>query len=115
MIFSIDRARRLVFYVLAPENCFVKHNFTRLVTLVAILSLASLGFGQTSTARNIPSRPAETAVKKAPARTAASMESIEGDLKEALSVVESNYINGKKPDYNEVFKSSIDSALHTLD
>ena len=93
----------------------MKHKFTRLVTLVAILSLASLGFGQTSTARNIPSRPTETAAKKAPARAAASPDSIESDLKEALTVVENNYINGKKLDYNDVFKSSIDSALHTLD
>ncbi len=93
----------------------MKYNLTRLVTLIAILSLGSLGFGQTSTARNIPSRPTETAAKKAPGRTPASTESIEGDLKEALSVIEGNYIDGKKLDYNDVFKSSIDSALHTLD
>lgn len=93
----------------------MKHNLTRLVTLVAILSLTSLGFGQTSTARNIPSRPTETAAKKTPAHAAASPDSIESDLKEALSVVENNYVGGKKLDYNDIFKSSIDSALHTLD
>jgi carboxyl-terminal processing protease len=93
----------------------VKHHFTRLVTLVAILSLASLGFGQTSTARNLPSRPTDAATKKAPARTPATSDSIESDIRDALSVIESNHIEGKKLDYNDVFKSSIDSMLHTLD
>ena len=94
---------------------FVKHNFTRLVTLIAILSVAGLGFGQTSTARNIPARPAQATAKKSPARPAATVDSIQGDLKEALAVIENNYVEGKKLDYNEVFKSSVESALHTLD
>jgi len=42
-------------------------------------------------------------------------ERIEGDISEALSVIESNYIGGKKLDYNGVVKSSIDGMLHTLD
>ena len=42
-------------------------------------------------------------------------ERIESDISEALSVIESNYIGGKKLDYNGVVKSSIDGMLHTLD
>ncbi|MFL6375339.1 MAG: S41 family peptidase, partial [Pyrinomonadaceae bacterium] len=90
-------------------------NFTRVLTLITIISIGSLGFGQTSTARNIPARPAETAAKKAPARAAATTETIESDLKDALAVIQSNHISGKKLDYNEIFKTAIDSALHTLD
>ncbi len=43
------------------------------------------------------------------------MEKIESDVAEALTLIESNHIQGKKLDYNELFKSSIDSMLHTLD
>ena len=42
-------------------------------------------------------------------------EKIEGDLSEALTVIESNYVGGKKLDYNDVVKGSIDGMLHTLD
>ncbi|HEV7699483.1 MAG TPA: S41 family peptidase [Pyrinomonadaceae bacterium] len=92
----------------------MNQSITRLFTLVIVFSFASLGFGQTSTARNLPSRPTETVAKKAPAKPV-TVDSIEGDLKEALGVIEGNYVGSKKLDYNEVFKSSIDSALHTLD
>jgi carboxyl-terminal processing protease len=42
-------------------------------------------------------------------------ERIESDIAEALTVIESNYVGGKKLNYNDVFKSSIDGMLHTLD
>jgi len=34
---------------------------------------------------------------------------------EALALIEKSHVVGKKIDYNEVFKSSIDGMLHTLD
>lgn len=37
------------------------------------------------------------------------------DLSEALSVIENNYIDGRKLDYNSVFKSSISGMLNSLD
>ena len=43
------------------------------------------------------------------------VENIEQDVAEALSVIESNHVVGKKMNYNEVFKASIDGMLHTLD
>ncbi len=46
---------------------------------------------------------------------AVTVENIEQDVAEALSVIESNHVVGKKMNYNEVFKSSIDGMLHTLD
>jgi carboxyl-terminal processing protease len=42
-------------------------------------------------------------------------ERIEQDVAEALALVESNHVTGAKLDYNEVFKSSIEGMLHTLD
>lgn len=43
------------------------------------------------------------------------VENIEKDVAEALSVIESNHYVGNKINYNEVFKSSIDGMLHSLD
>src|SRR5204863_1507640 len=40
---------------------------------------------------------------------------IKNDLAEALSVIQTNYIDGKKLDYNAVFKSSISGMLSVLD
>lgn len=40
---------------------------------------------------------------------------IQSDIREALNIIESNHVGGKKLDYNEVFKSSIDTMLHALD
>ena len=41
--------------------------------------------------------------------------SIKSDLSEALSVIQSNYIDGKSLDYNSIFKSSISGMLSVLD
>lgn len=40
---------------------------------------------------------------------------IESDMAEALTVIQDNYIDGNKLDYNTVFKSSINGMLHSLD
>lgn len=85
-------------------------------TLLAIVISASALFvsvfaqGQ-SVAKNLPSRT--EASKKAD--TPVSSEKIEVDLSEALSLIESNYVDSKKINYNDIFKSSIDGMLHTLD
>ena len=39
---------------------------------------------------------------------------IQSDIKEALNIIENNHVGGKKLDYNEVVKSSIDTMLHAL-
>jgi carboxyl-terminal processing protease len=44
-----------------------------------------------------------------------SVEAVKGNISEALSVIEQNYVDGKSLNYNDVFKTSIDSMLHTLD
>jgi carboxyl-terminal processing protease len=45
----------------------------------------------------------------------ASISSIERDVAEALSVIQENYVEGPKLDYNAVFKSSMTAMLRTLD
>lgn len=73
--------------------------------------LASFSLGQ-GVAKNTakPSQPANNEAK-APVRS----EDIERDLAEALAVIQANHAAGSKIDYNEIFKSSIDGMLHTLD
>jgi carboxyl-terminal processing protease len=77
------------------------------------LTLVIVGFSQNSRVATTVAKPAAAApaVKSAPVTG----ERIEQDLAEALSVIESNHVTGSKMDYNEVFKSSIDGMLHTLD
>ncbi len=48
-------------------------------------------------------------------KTAPSGSAIKSDLSEALSVIQSNYIDGRKLDYNAIFKSSISGMLSVLD
>jgi carboxyl-terminal processing protease len=43
------------------------------------------------------------------------IERIEQDVAEALTIIQDNYAAEKKLNYNDLFKSSIDSMLHTLD
>lgn len=59
-------------------------------------------------------KPKTTAA--APEKTApVKIETIESDVAEALSVIEDSHFVGKDINYNNVFKSSIDGMLHTLD
>ena len=49
------------------------------------------------------------------AKSPVTIENIESDVSEALTIIQDNYVAGKKLDYNELFKSSIESMLHSLD
>ena len=61
--------------------------------------------------------PKTTTENKAVTKTSkvVTSETIESDVAEVLSLIEANHVNGKNLDYNELFKTSIDSMLHTLD
>ena len=67
--------------------------------------------GKTSQVRPKTSDEVETVKTTKPVTS----EKIEQDIAEALTLIEDNYVDGKKLDYNDLFKSSIDSMLHTLD
>ena len=85
--------------------------------LVIALSLPALIFAQQSrSARRQPTTP-ERAVPTNPgsAKSPVTSAMVKGDLNEALSVIQSNYIDGRKVDYNSIFKSSINGMLNVLD
>ena len=97
---------------------------TRFYSPAAILFILALSFSaniysqQTGTARRQPNNPSEattSANAKTSSNSRVSGAVVKSDLAEALSVIEDNYIDGKKLDYNSVFKSSISGMLNVLD
>jgi len=82
--------------------------------LVIALALPALIIAQQNrSARRTTDRPAPTGVttgKASPTGLA-----IKSDLAEALAVIQSNHIDGRKLDYNAIFKSSISGMLSVLD
>ena len=76
------------------------------------LFVSSSAFSQSQSVSKVLPGGALSAPKSAKTVTT---EKIEQDVAEALSIIESNHVVGKKINYNEVFKSSIDGMLHTLD
>lgn len=85
-------------------------SFIAIIFLSLTLSIAS--FAQSEpVAKVVKEKPSVTDTSKA----VVTVEKIEGDLSEALTVIEDNHISGKKIDYNRIFKSSIDGMLNKLD
>ncbi|MBS1794563.1 MAG: S41 family peptidase [Acidobacteria bacterium] len=91
-------------------------NSARLGIFFSVILSFSTVLAQTpaGVSKNVPKTPTDnkTAAKTTKVVTS---ENIESDLAEALTLIESNHVNGKNLDYNELFKTSIDSMLHTLD
>lgn len=86
-------------------------------TLLALVLSASIAIGLPTFIR---AQQARTALKSAPAPGENSGrpvtgEDIEQDISEALTIIQDNYIDGTKLDYNNVFKSSMTGMLHALD
>lgn len=94
----------------------VRKSSTLLGSLVLTVLLTCAGFAQSpATASRVePKTGKDISVNSKPEK-AVTAENVEQDVAEALSLIESNYIGGKKLNYNDLFKSSIDSMLHTLD
>ena len=83
-----------------------------LLLIVISLFISSSLFAQTQgISKNLP----KSGLSAPKSGTPVSVDKIEADVAEALSVIESNHVVGKKINYNDVFKSSIDGMLHTLD
>jgi carboxyl-terminal processing protease len=98
---------------------------TALATLLLLaLSLPALVIAQQSGAqpapsarRNEPGAPTTAAPNTRIARRprVEATEGVEADVAEALTVIQDNYVDGGKVNYNDVFKSSIIGMLRTLD
>ena len=87
------------------------------IFLILAVSLAANVFSQqTGSVRRQPASSPEGSIAKAPtSRAPVSAAVVKSDLSEALSVIQDNYIDGKKIDYNSIFKSSISGMLNVLD
>lgn len=84
-----------------------------LYTFILTLSMFATAFSQNGQVSKITQLSGSAAAKPEVPRV--SLEKIELDVAEALSVIESNHVVGKKLNYNELIKSSIDSMLQSLD
>ncbi len=93
----------------------MKHSNTSVFALIVILFTSALAFGQvqSSTSRNEAERAGTAAFK--PESKVVTSEAIQREMREAIALIKENYGGTKTVDYNEVFKSSIDSMLHALD
>ena len=86
--------------------------------LIIALALPAIIFSQQnrSARRTSGTNPERSASSNSSgSKTTASAPLIKSDLAEALSVIQANHIDGKKLDYNSIFKSSISGMLSVLD
>jgi carboxyl-terminal processing protease len=98
----------------------VRNRFLFALNLLLAVSimLPTLVQAQQPGAQRLPSAEtpvARAATPRATHQPAMDPSGVEQDIAEALSVIQDNYVDGKKLDYNAVFKASISSMLHTLD
>ncbi len=91
----------------------VKKNSSLFAGFLTIALLFSNILAQ-STAQTKP-RPSNEGAAPSKTKKVITADVIEQDIAEALAVIEKNYVGGAKLDYNQVFKSSIETMLHTLD
>ncbi len=89
----------------------------KVISFVLMLSFVGSTFSQQAgSARRQPSSPnSRPAAPSSTAPQVVTTTTVKNDLSEALSVIQEHYIDGKKLDYNGVFKSSINGMLTVLD
>ena len=90
----------------------MNNRFNFLFALFLTFFVSTFSYSQSQSVSKVLPKGAASAPKSVKPVTT---ENIEQDVAEALSIIESNHVVGKKMNYNEVFKSSIDGMLHTLD
>jgi len=97
-------------------NYAVKIRSAGLVAVFTILLSVGLANAQPgATAKIVPEGDKSGASAPGRLSTPATVESIRDEVSDALSVIEGNHVTGKSLDYERLFKSTIDSALNTLD
>ena len=93
----------------------MKIRSTLFSSFLLIILVSSGVFAQNQTTSKVnPKTTKEVTSTTAPTK-AVTGEKIEQDVAEALTLIEQNHIGGKKLDYNDLFKTTIDTMLHTLD
>jgi carboxyl-terminal processing protease len=91
----------------------VKRTLNYAAILLLIFAFALPGFVLGQRPGTVSSN--STASGKRSARTSNATAGVERDFDEALQLIQEQYIDGKKLNYNDVFKSSIIGMLRTLD
>ena len=86
-----------------------------ILSLLPLLVPAFIFAQQTRTSRRATTPERSASSNATSGKAAATTPLIKNDLAEALSVIQSNHIDGKKLDYNAIFKSSISGMLSVLD
>lgn len=88
-----------------------------LFLLLFLVGLTGIGLSQVS--KRVPKQsdltPPKAATLIATEGSPISSEEIAADVSEAIALIEANHIDGSRLDYNDLFKSTIDSTLRTLD
>lgn len=86
------------------------------LALVLTLSLPPIIFSQQDrSARRQPAIPETVNPSRPGATRPPTSVLIRGDLTEALAIIQDSHVDGRKLDYNEIFKSSIKGMLNALD
>ena len=93
----------------------MKKNSTLFANFLVIILLFSGVFAQNQTVSKVAPPLSSDAKTTNKTGNSVTLENIEKDVAEVLTLIEDNHVNGRKLDYNELFKSSIDKMLHTLD
>ena len=94
---------------ISAQIVFLAIILTLVIPPFALAQRPATGSTSSSTSPGLPGR--RSSRNAATAATAA----VEHDFDEALKVVEQQYVDGRKLDYNDVFKSSIIGMLRSLD
>lgn len=87
-----------------------------IVFLVIALALPALIIAQQTRSARRTTTPERSATTNVPGgKVSPTAPAIKSDLSEALAVIQTNHIDGRKLDYNNIFKSSISGMLSVLD
>jgi carboxyl-terminal processing protease len=94
----------------------VRTRFYVSATLILLLALSAVIYSQQGgSARRQPGSLATGTSATTTTSARVSPAVVKSDVAEALSVIQENYIDGKKLEYNSIFKSSINGMLKVLD
>lgn len=88
----------------------------RLLSATALTILIVSGvFAQSTTVSKLDTKGTDNTEAASEPAKGFSIESVEKDLSEALTLIEDRHIDGNDLEYNNLFKATIDSMLNTLD
>ncbi len=94
---------------------FKKSMMSLMLSGIIALGFVSTGFSQIAPRTPKPVKSQSDISQTVAKRPPTTIETIDQNVAEALTLIQQNHVDGSRIDYNEIFKSSIDGMLHTLD